>query len=97
MLNFSYLKIIYFVYSSYHPKIIEDTLPNVQKQVCLFQQNYIIDYDGNKTENENKMKSRSHRYDMKRPRTSHGHNHTKYKMCQGSLMVVCIKQHLSNI
>ena len=43
------------------------------------------------------MKSRSHRYDMKRPRISHVHKHTKYKICQGRMMVVCIKQHLSNI
>ena len=51
----------------------------------------------NKTENENEMKSRSHRYDMKRPRISHVHKHTKYKMCQGRMMVVCIKQNLRNI
>ena len=36
-LNFSYLKIIRFLYPRYHPKIIGDTLKNVEKNkyVCL--------------------------------------------------------------
>ena len=43
-----------------------------------------------------KMKIRSQRYDINRPRLRHGPKYTKYKMCL-IMMVMCIKQHLSNI
>ena len=43
------------------------------------------------------MKSRSSRYDINRPRRRHGHKYTKYKICLDTMMVICIKQHLSNI
>ena len=32
-----------------------------------------------------------------RPRPRHGPNYTKYKMCLSIMMVICIKQHLTNI
>ena len=44
-----------------------------------------------------KMKNRSNRYDINRPRPRHGHKYTKYKMCLYIMIVICIKQHLSNI
>ena len=44
-----------------------------------------------------KMKNRLHRYNINRPRPKHGHKCTKYKMYRGIMMVICIKQHLSNI
>ena len=44
-----------------------------------------------------KIKIGSHRYDIKRPRSRHGHKYTKYKMCFSIVIVICIKQHLSNI
>ena len=43
------------------------------------------------------MKNRSHRYDINRIRRRHGHKYTKYKTCIGIMIVICIKQHLSNI
>ena len=43
-----------------------------------------------------KMKNRSHRYDINRPRPGHGHKYIKYKLCLSVMMVICIKQHLSN-
>ena len=43
------------------------------------------------------MKNRSHRCDINRSRPRHGHKYTKYKMCLSIMMVICIKQHLSNI
>ena len=43
------------------------------------------------------MKNRSQRYEMNRPRPRHGHKYTKYKLCLGTMMAICIKQHLSNI
>ena len=44
-----------------------------------------------------KLKNRSHRYGIKRPRPRHGHKYSKYNMCLSIMMVIRIKQHLSNI
>ena len=44
-----------------------------------------------------KTKIKSHRYDINKPRPRHEHKFTKYKMCFRIMMVICIKQHLSNI
>ena len=44
-----------------------------------------------------KMKNRSQMYDINRPRPRHGHKYTKYKMYLSIMMVICIKQNLSNI
>ena len=43
------------------------------------------------------MKNRSHRYDINRPRSRNGHKHSKYKTCFSMMMLICIKQNLSNI
>ena len=40
---------------------------------------------------------KSHRYNITRPRPRHGHKYTKYKMSLNIMMVISIKQHLSNI
>ena len=42
------------------------------------------------------MKNTSQIY-INKPRPRHGHRYTKYKMNLSIIMVVCIKQHLSNI
>ena len=44
-----------------------------------------------------KMKNRPHRCDINRPRSRHGHKYSKYKKCLTMMMLICIKQHLSNI
>ena len=44
-----------------------------------------------------KIKNTSHRYDINSPTPRHGHKYTKYEMCLSIMMVICIKQHLSNI
>ena len=44
-----------------------------------------------------KIKNRSHRYDINKLRPRHGHKYTKCKMCFSMMMIVCTKQHLSNI
>ena len=49
------------------------------------------------TKMEMKMKNRSHRCDISRPRSRHGHKYTKHKVCLSIMMVICIKQHQSNI
>ena len=47
----------------------------------------------NEAENENWI-AKIH---ISRSRLRHGHKYTKYKMCLSIMMVICIKQHLSNI
>ena len=44
-----------------------------------------------------KIKNRSHTYDINRPRPRHGHEYIKYNMCHSLMMVIRIKQPLSNI
>ena len=44
-----------------------------------------------------KMKKRSHRYDINRPRSRHGHKYSTYKNYLITIMLICIKQQLSNI
>ena len=44
-----------------------------------------------------KRKNRSQKYDINGPRLRHGDKYTKYKICLSIMMVICIKQHLSNI
>ena len=44
-----------------------------------------------------KKKNKSQRFDIDRHRPRHGHKYTKYKMCLSIMVVICIKQHLSNI
>ena len=46
---------------------------------------------------EKKSKNGSHRYDINRSRSTHGHKYRKYKTCIIIIMLICTKQHLSNI
>ena len=43
------------------------------------------------------IKNRSNRYDINRLMPRHGYKYTKYKTCLSIMMVICIKEHLSNI
>ena len=51
----------------------------------------------NHNENEDENEKRSHIYDINRPMSSHGHKCSKYKKCLIMIVLICIKQHLSNI
>ena len=42
------------------------------------------------------MKKRSHKQEINRPKPRHGHKYSKYKWLS-MIMLICIKQHLSNI
>ena len=42
------------------------------------------------------MKKSSHKYNINRLRPRHAHKYAKYKMFQRMMMLICIKQHLSN-
>ena len=44
-----------------------------------------------------KMKNKLHRYDINRTRPKHDYDYTKHKMCLSIMMVMCNKEHLSNI
>ena len=44
-----------------------------------------------------KMKNRSHRYNINRLRSRHGHKYSIYKKCLSMMVLLCIKEHLSNI
>ena len=43
------------------------------------------------------MKNRSHIYDINRPRPRHGHKYTNYKMRLNKMIVISVKQQLSNV
>ena len=43
------------------------------------------------------MKKRSHRCDINRLRPRNRHKYTNYKMYVSMMMIICSKQHLSNI
>ena len=42
------------------------------------------------------MKKRSHKQEINRPKPRHGHKYSRYK-CLSMIMLICIKQHLSDI
>ena len=44
-----------------------------------------------------KMKYRSHRDDINRRGGRHGHKYSKYKKYLIMMMLICMKQHTSNI
>ena len=43
------------------------------------------------------MENRSHIYDKNTTRPRNGYEYTKYKFCVSMIMVMCNKQHQSNI
>ena len=93
-LNFCYLKIIYLLLPSYNPEIIGHILKNKQenKRVRIHEIIWLI-----MTKMKMKMKNRSHRYGKNRPRSRHGQKYSKLKKCLSVMMLICIKQDLSNI
>ena len=90
-LNFRDLKIFFYHYPRYHPKIMKDILKNNIKNKCVCLNNVIWLM---KMKMRLKMKNRSQ---INRPRPRHGHNYTRYKISLCIKMVICIKQYLSNI
>ena len=94
-LNFGFLKIIHILHPRYHPKIIEHTL-KLSKRASVSCIHEIIQLIIMKM--KMKKKNRSHRYDINRPRSRHGDKYSKYKTyCSSMIMMICIKQQLSNI
>ena len=92
--NFCYLKIIHILYRCYSPKILENILKNKQKNKCVcIHENMRL----NIMKMNVKKKNRPHRYNMNKPRSRHGHKCSKCKKCLIMMMLICIKQNLSNI
>ena len=87
--DFCYLKIIHILDPPYHPKIKGCILKNKQdnKCVCIYE---IIRLIMGKT----KMKNTSYRHDKI---GLDEHRSSKYRNCLSMMMLICIKQHLSNI
>ena len=93
-LNFCYLEIIHILHPRYHPKIIGYILKNKQKKkcVCIHKIIWLIIM-----KMKVKMGNRSHRYDINRPGSRNEPKYTEYKKCFSMMILICIKQHLSNI
>ena len=93
-LNFCYLKNIHILHPHHHPKIIGNILKNKQKNMCTciheIKRSII-------RKMKIKMKKRWHSCDINRPRSRHGQKYRKYKKCLSIMILICIKQHLSNI
>ena len=74
-------KIIHILNWGYLPKIIRNVLKSKKKSKMKV-----------------RMKNRSNRYDIDTPRSRYGHKYNTYKKCLTiMMMLICIKQHLSNI
>ena len=93
-LNFCYLKIIHILLPRYHPnKTGHILIKNKQNNKCV----RIHDIQLIIMKIKKKMKNRLHRYDINRPRSRNEHKYNGYKKCLIIIMLLCTKQHLSNI
>ena len=71
-------------------------LKNKQKDkcVCIYEIIRMIICEINHSENEAENEKKKI---INRPRSRHGHKYSKYKKCLIMTMLICIKQHFSNI
>ena len=93
-LNFLHLKIIGILHPRYHLTIIGHILKNKQKNkpVCIHEIMQLIIM-----KMKVKMKIDSRKYGINRHRCRHGYKYSKYMTRLSMMMLICIKQHLSNI
>ena len=70
---------------------VVDYLP-LNKHVCIHEIMQLIIM-----KMKTKMKIDSRKYGINRPRQRHGHKYSKYMKRLSMMMLICIKQHLSNI
>ena len=94
-LNFCDLNFIQILHPRYHPKTIGDILKYKEKNKCVCIHEII--WKSITMKMKMNMKNRSHRYDINRTRSRNGHRYSKYKKCLIMIMLIGIKQHLSNI
>ena len=81
-LNFGYLKIIDILHPCCHPKIIEHTLKNKQKNSCVCIHEIIPLII---TKMKMRKKNGSHTYNINRPRSRPGHKYSKHKTCLSTI------------
>ena len=93
-LNFWHPKTIGILHPRYHLTITGHILKNKQKNkhVCIHEIMQLIIM-----KMKTKMKIDSRKYGINRPRGRHGHKYSKYMKRLSMMMLICIKQHLSNI
>ena len=93
-LNFWNPKIIGILHPRNHLTITGHILENKQKNkhVCIHEIMQIIIM-----KMKTKVKRDSRKYSINRPRSRHGHKYSKYRKRLSMIMLICIKQHLSNI
>ena len=93
-LNFWNPKIIGILHPRYHLTITGHILENKQKNkhVCIHEIMQLIIM-----KMKMKMKIDSRKYSINRPRSRRGHKYSKYRKRLNMMMLICIKQHLSNI
>ena len=90
-LNFCYLEIIQVLHPCYYAKIREWILKNEQRNtdICSHEITQLII-------TKIKMKT-PHRCNINTPRSRKRHKYSKYKKCLSKMVVICIKEYLSNI
>ena len=93
-LNFWNPKIIGILHPRYHLAITGHILENKQKNkhVCIHEIMQLIIM-----KMKTKVKIDSRKYSINRPRSRRGHKYSKYRKRLSMIMLICIKQHLSNI
>ena len=93
-LNIWYRKIIGILHPCYHLTITGHILKNKQKNkhVCIHKIMQLI-----KMKMKTKMEINSRKYGINRPSCRHEYKYSKYMKRLSMMMLVCIKQHLSNI
>ena len=93
-LKFCYLKIIHILYLPSHLKTVGHILKNKQNNKCGCFHEIVRSV---LIKMEMKMKNKSHISNVNRPRPRHGCKYSKHKKCLRMMMLICLKQHLSNI
>ena len=93
-LNFSHPKIIGILHPRYDLTITGHILKNKQKNrhISIHEIMQLI-----KMKLKTKIKIDSRKYGINRPRCRYGHKYSKYAKRLSMMMLICVKQHLSNI
>ena len=78
------------------PEIQAKAKQHPEAELLLFE-NYSLSSSTLSYKNNKRYSKILHRYDINRARPRHRHKYTKYKMCLNVMMVICIRQQLSNI
>ena len=78
-------------------KILAKAKQNLEAELLQFENYSLSSFTFSSKNNEILKNVQKTSAVLNRLRPRHGHEYTKYKMCLNIMMVICIKQHLSNI